>query len=272
MIKAKALRAFAVVLLAGVLIGAAADRLLSSRDLRELSSRQADRQFRRDLLSILRPMESYPRGHRHLVGDVWTFTKAVSTEFKPLCSRDMVSLVYQPVSRDGEAEDWPVRPSEVTTARSYRFVSPPRPEHLAAARGDEHFRSAFASGCRAADKVIDNNPWAGWFSATYPEQAMDAGFAMLALQEWVKQPTSNFGICGGEADPARCKALVASSLGLGLDRIGNVGNCKSEKPDETCLVLSDFSSEFTIHEVKTGKPMRAVDIRSVDYEAMIVVT
>ena len=270
MIKAKALRAFAVVLLAGVLIGAAADRLLSSRDLRELSSRQADRQFRRDLLSILRPMESYPRGHRHLVGDVWTFTKAVATEFEPLCSRDMLSLAYQPVSRDGEAEDWPVRPSEVTTARSYRFVSPPRPEHLKAVKKDGYYRSPFASGCRAADKVIDNNPWAGWFSAASPEQAMDAGFAMLALQEWEKQPTSQYGSCATEADPAGCKVLFA--LSLGLDHIGNVRNCKSELPDEICLVLSDFSSEFTIHALKTGKPMRAMDIRSVNFEEMIIVT
>ena len=82
MIKLKALRAFAVVLLAGVLIGAAADRVLTSTELRSLSPREANRQYQRDLLSILQPMNHYPAGMRRLMGDVWAHTRAVATDYE----------------------------------------------------------------------------------------------------------------------------------------------------------------------------------------------
>lgn len=253
-----------------MLIGAAADRVLTSTELRSLSPREANRQYQRDLLSILQPMNHYPTGMRRLMGDVWTHTRAVATDYEPLCQRDMLLLYYEPDQRDGAYEEWTVKPAGISAERAYRFVAPPKPAHLEAIERDGYFRNAFDSKCRNADKSEGDNEWAGWFEAASTEQAMDSGFAMLALQEWSKRPASEFPSCKAEPDPAHCKALVQSALDL--EMIGAVETCGAAKPDTICLRLGKWSDLFTVHARKTGKPMTADDIISVDHEIVIVVT
>ena len=270
MIKPKALRAFAVVLLAGVLIGAAADRVLTSTELRSLSPREANRQYQRDLLSILQPMNHYPTGMRRLMGDVWTHTRAVATDYETLCQRDMLLLYYEPDQRDGAYEEWTVKPAGISAERAYRFVAPPKPAHLEAIERDGYFRSAFDPKCRKADKPEGANEWYGWFEAASPEQAMDGGFALLAVQEWAKRPASQFGECIEDADPARCKVRVESALDLNM--IGAVTACTPDKPGTICLELGKYGDLFTIRARQTGKPMTAQDVISVDPEVMIIVT
>lgn len=270
MIRMRRFGSIAALLAAGILIGASADRVLSSTELRKLSPRQADQQFRRDLLSILRPMPYYPRGNRRLIGDAWTFTRAVATEYKPLCSRDMLSLNYEPDGREGTPEDWPVKPSDLTTVRTYRFIASPRPDDLKLREHDGYVRSAFDSRCRSADKPEGDNEWAGWFSANSPEAAMSGGFAMLALQGWIAKAGNQFADCLSEADPGHCKTLVASAIKL--DMIEAVGECATEKPDETCVTLGRFGMIFTIRARTTGSPMQPADIVAVTAEQVIVVT
>lgn len=270
MTKMRRFGSIAALLAAGVLIGASADNVLSSIELRKLSPRQADQQFRRDLLSILRPMPYYPHGNRRLIGDAWTFTKAVATEYKPLCSRDMLSLNYEPDGREGTPEDWPVKPSDLTAERTYRFIGSPRPDDLKLRERDGYVRLAFDSRCRAADKPEGDNEWAGWFRANSPQAAMSGGFAMLALKAWAANAGNQFDDCLSEADPAQCKSLFASAISL--DMIEAVGECTSVKPDETCVTLGRFGKIFTIRARKTGEPMRAKDILAVSAEQVIIVT
>ena len=75
MIKLKPFQSFALVLLAGVLIGAAADRAISRTDVRSMSKAAKNRQIRRDMLSIMLPSESlYSSNRINLEGDAFQFT------------------------------------------------------------------------------------------------------------------------------------------------------------------------------------------------------
>ncbi|WP_309623892.1 hypothetical protein [Novosphingobium sp.] len=264
-------KALGLVLVAGILIGAAADRAISRRDVQAMSAGAKNKQYRGDLLSILRPSTSlYTSQRRNLEGDAWVHTRASATQYQSLCQRDTVLLYYAPIEKGGRAEDRRSLPYKLESTRSYRFVSPPKPEYAAATGEDGYERSPFAPECRAADKFPENDEWYGWFEAPSEELAMDGGFAMLAIQEWAKQPANQFSDCITDGDPARCKTLVESALDMNM--IGSVAACSPDKPGTICLQLGKYINLFTIRARQTGKPMTADDIISVDYESVIVVT
>ncbi|MBA4160984.1 MAG: hypothetical protein C0515_02620 [Novosphingobium sp.] len=131
-------------------------------------------------------------------------------------------------------------------------------------------RSPFDSECRNADQVSKDDEWSGWFEAESDEVAIDGGFAMLALMDWVKLPGKVFESCRKETNPKECTNGL--DYMINLDDIGDVGYCEAEKPGEQCIVLGRYSSIFTIRARDTGQPMQAADISSVDFERMIIVT
>jgi hypothetical protein len=271
MIKPKAIQLVSIALSAGVLIGAVADRAISRLDVQAMSAGEKNKQVRKDLLSILQPSTSlYNSNRRSLEGDVWLHTKASATQFKSLCQRDTVLLHYAAIDKAGRAEEWRSLPYKIESTRSYRFVSPPKPDYVAATQADGYERSPFAPECRAADKNPDNDEWSGWFEASSPELAMDGGFAMLALQEWAKRPDAQFINCKADTDPHWCK--TAGESAIDLEMIGGVETCAADKPDTICVQLGKYGEQFTIRARQTGKPMTAQDIISVNYEIMIVVT
>ena len=270
MTKTRKFGSIAVLLAAGVLIGASADRAISRMDIREMSDAEKNRQVRQDLLSILRPSTSLFEGNTRTIGDVWLHTRASAAPYRSLCQRDTVKLYYAPVGKAGRAEEWPSRPYKIESERSYRFVSPPKGEYLVVMGGPDDNRSPFASECRAADKQVGDYEWAGWFTANNPEAAMSGGFAMLALQDWLAKAGSQFENCVTAADSGECKTLYASAVRL--DMIEGVSECTPAKPDETCVALGKYGTMFTINARKTGGPMRVEDIRRVTVEDTIVVT
>lgn len=270
MIKPKAFQLVAVALAAGMLIGAAADRELSSAELRDLSPKAANRQFQRDLLSILRPMERYPRGMLRLMGDVGADTRAVATDYAPLCQRDTLSLVYEPSEREGAYEDWLVKPASLTAERTYRFIAAPKPGDIEAIDREDHVRLVFDRKCRAAEKPEGDGEWYGWFKADSPEEAMDGGFAMLAVQEWAARNGNRFSSCDSEANSQDCNEEAVSKLSL--DNIRKVETCKPGAAQEICIQLGDYGMTYTIHARDTGKPMQAADIIWVAFQQQIVVT
>ncbi len=271
MIKPKVFHAFAVTLLAGILIGAAAGQAISRSDVQAMSVTEKNRQVRKDLLSILQPSNSlYNSNHRALQGDAWLQVRASATQYRSLCQRDTLSIYYESTDRTGDAPDWPALPYAISSKHSYRFVAPPKPEYLAQAAQAEVRRSPFDSECRNADQIRKDDEWNGWFTAESDEIAMDGGFAMLALMDWVKLPGSVFESCRKEANPKECTDRMDYSIKL--DDIEGVEYCKAEKAGEQCVVLGKYGSIFTIHARDTGKPMQAADITSVDFEQMIIVT
>ncbi len=271
MIESKAFHALAAVLLAGLLIGAVADRAISRLDVQAMSEAEKNKQYRGDLLSILQPSKSlYTSKGLNLAGDAWVQTKASATQFKSLCQRDTLLLFYAPVEKVGSYAEWRSLPYKLQSQRSYRFVAPPKPEYVAATREVGYERSPLAAECREADNYPESNEWYGWFEAPSEELAMDGGFALLALQEWVKRPANQFSDCIENPDPTRCKSLVASALDLNM--IGGVAPCTPDKPDTICLELGKYVNLFTIRARQTGRPMQAEDIISVDYENTFVVT
>lgn len=267
MIKSKAFRLVAVALAAGVLIGAAAGQAISRSDVQAMSVTEKNRQVRKDLLSILLPSNSlYNSNHRYLQLQV----RASATQYRSLCQRDTLSIYYESIDRTGDARDWPALPYAISSKRAYRFVAPPKPEYLEQAAQAEVRRSPFDSECRNADQIRKDDEWSGWFTAESDEIAMDGGFAMLALMDWVKLPGSVFESCRKVANPKECTDRMDYSIKL--DDIEGVQYCKAEKAGKQCVVLGKNGSIFTIHARDTGKPMQAADITSVDFEEMIIVT
>ena len=269
MLEFKAIRSFGLVLALGLLIGATADHALNSLEMRALSAKQADRQVRRDLLSILRPIGPIVRGNRRQVGDLWMHTKAAATQYQTLCQRDTLSLIYAPSERGGETEEWPLRPYQIESERSYRFIAPPKPEQLKAVQRDNYYRSPFASECRKADLGDPNDEWLGWFDADSAELAMAGGFALQAVQEWAKVAGNEFSSCT-QQELYRCKEKSLPTLTL--EQMGGVRKCAAGKPGELCLELGRYTYTLTIKARDTHAPMTAADIISVDYEEMIIVT
>lgn len=271
MIKPKAFQLVAVALAAGVLIGAAADRAISRLDVRGMSDGEKNRQVRSDLLSILRPSKSlFHTRMLSLDGDIWLHTRAVATEFQSLCQRDTLSLYYATTERVGRHEEWPAAPYGLSAERTYRFVSAPKTQQFESASNDDRFRSRFVSECRGADEASKDDEWTGWFTAKFAEEAMLGGFAMLALEEWIKDPSHQYLSCANEgmAEPCqqRGKAL------LSLENIGAVNRCSPNGPNEICFVLGRWGPIWTIRAKNTHAPIKPEDIISVDYEEQIIVT
>ena len=269
MIKLKPFQSFTAVLAAGVLIGATADHALNSLEMRALSAKQADRKVRSDLLSILRPIGPIVRGNRRQVGDVWMHTKAAATQYQTLCQRDTLVMFYAPSDRGGETEEWPLRPYQLEAARSYRFIGPPKPEHITAIERDNYYRSPFAAECRKADQGPPDNEWLGWFDADSAELAMAGGFALQVVQEWAKVAGNEFSSCTKQYQ-YRCKEKILPALTL--EQLEGVRKCAAGKPGELCLELGSYTYTLTIKARDTHAPMTAADIISVSYEKQIIVT
>ncbi|MEQ1497893.1 MAG: hypothetical protein ABL914_04470 [Novosphingobium sp.] len=270
MIKSKAVQMVAVALAAGVLIGAAADRAISRADVRGMSDAEKNRQVRKDLLSILLPSKSlYASNQLGLEGDVWLHTRASATAYKSLCQRDTLLLYYTAMDRVGPHADRLSRPYAITANRSYRFAAPPKPEYVTAAEDAEQARSPFSGECRKLDPASRDEEWTGWFKASSPEKAMEAGFAMLALESWLAHSTNQFENCRNDKDAAACRS---NGDYVSLDTIGEVEDCIPDSPDRVCVQMGHYGSIYTIQAHKTGKPMQAADIISVNHEIMIIVT
>ena len=269
MLEFKAIRSLGLVLALGLLIGATADHALNSLEMRALSAKQADRQVRSDLLSILRPIGQIGRGMTRKVGDVWMHTKAAATQYQTLCQRDTLFLFYAPSQRGGDMEEWPLQPYQLEAERSFRFIAPPKAEQLKAVERDNYYRSRFAPECHKADQGDPNNEWLGWFKADSAEQAMAGGFALQAVQEWAKDADHEFASCNKQA-PYDCKERVLPTLTL--EQLGGVQKCAADKPGELCLELGRYGFSLTIKARDTHAPMSGADIISVSYEEMIIVT
>lgn len=269
MTKIRRFGSIAVLLAAGVLVGATADRAISRIDIRAMSAAQKNRQVRQDLLSILRPSETLFEGNRLDIGDVWLHTKTSATQFRTLCQRDTLQVFYAPVDKNGDAVEWLSRPYKIESYRSYRFVGTPKLEYLTEAIEHADKRSPFDRECRAADKAMDEDEWTGWFTAEDPEAAMTAGFAMLALKGWSATAANQFENCLKNPNPSQCKANFSSAVSL--DRLESVVECAPHGSGEICVELGNYAI-FTIHARKTGLPMRTEDIISVNAEQEIIVT
>lgn len=264
-------RSLAALTIGAMLVGAAADRAISRADAMAMSDAEKNKQVRKDLLSILLPSQSLYKSNRlSLDGDVWLHTRASATPYKTLCQRDTLLLFYKTIEDTGRYQDRPALPYKLQAERSYRFVGTPKPEYVAEAEAADEPRSPFAGECRKADKTDPNEEWTGWIQADSPEMAMEGGFAMLALKEWAGVATNQYGNCLAENDPKACKEQAAYALSL--DSIDGVDRCEAKAPDQICLGLGRFGTLFTIQARKTGKPMQAADILSVDYEIQIIVT
>ncbi|MCC6926404.1 hypothetical protein [Novosphingobium sp.] len=271
MIKPKAFQAVVFALVAGVLIGAAADRAVSMKQLVELSPSQANRQYQRDLLSILQPMQRYPEGTRAFLGGVHTFTKAIATDYEALCQHDMIMLQYRPNDPNKVTSDSAFRPVGISSVRAYRFVAVPRLEDAIAVDQGRQHRRPTDQHCRPVDQPYRPGDLSEWFQANSPADAMYAGFAMLALQEWGKRPGNTFANCTSLTDTAGCNREGTTQLGL--DRLVAFSYCQPRAKGETCVEFGDYGPHFTIHAKATGQMMTANDILSVSYEVQnIIVT
>lgn len=81
-----------------------------SKELKQLSERDAERQARRDLDALLTDFSGYHVGKRFLFqGDVWFWTEPRSSKTEGICERDLLQIFYQPAnprSRDDENMDF----------------------------------------------------------------------------------------------------------------------------------------------------------------------
>lgn len=239
----------------------------TTRELRALSARAADRQLRSDLLSVLRPSGKYPTGMRRLVGDQWVHTKAYGTRYKGLCQRDTVSVHYAPTEETVTDEDAVVRPYGVTSDHGYYFVRTPKSETLEQAQDSDEWRSPFQPECAKAD----GEEWVGWFDAPDEDMAMEGGIAFLAALDWAREPEHQFSGCSKRNDgqPFGCREDILPQLKF--EYINDLNRCEGSK-DEICWKIEASSIELTIKAKRTGKPLRSADISDIKAEYMIIVT
>jgi hypothetical protein len=253
-----------IILLTTIPSLAFASEPLTSREMRALSAREANKQVREDLLSILKPMGKVGHGMRRQVGDLWMHTQPYGTEYKGLCRRDTVSLYYAPTDKTPEYEDQPVRPYRIEAESSYAFVSHPKPEYLA---DDDERRSPFQSECARATK----EEWAGWFTANDPRLALLGTLAMQAGVEWAQMPGHELKSCtkDKQGKSLNCANELISSAKV--ENLESISTCDADK-DQVCYTIVAGSFEMTIKAKKKSDIITADDIISVDGGFQIIVT
>ncbi|MEM8725489.1 MAG: hypothetical protein AAGE86_08205 [Pseudomonadota bacterium] len=248
-----------------------AQEAVSSKDLRALSDKKADRQAREDLDALLEDFSGYKVGNRiNFQGDVWFWTAPRASITPGMCERDLLQIFYEPAFRgEGSRRDPKVRARSIATTRYYGFVEAPNDESLERALDEGKSPSEFSDRkCRSRLK----DEWVGWFEAASPIIALQGYNAVLAANAAVKSGAmeiENCAVATDEGAAERCLETLGQALDFGrwtkVERSGG-----SNKPHT--FVISGGSFRITIAMKELAYKPVADNVASITVEDVIIVT
>jgi hypothetical protein len=254
------IRAF-IALLALTAGAAQAQETPTTRQLRAMSAGQADRQIRRDLLSILQPAGKIGTGNLRRIRGLSLSTQPYATWFHGLCRRDTVTISYAPTVESKAYEDTPIQPYGLDAGHSYYFVAAPHRADLDDRTEARPPRSPFEDEC---NHIPDD--WRGWFSAEDPHLAMAGALAMQAAVAWAKQPGHELASCGGNMGGCVKDLLAAADI----HDLDSIATCEAAA-HQRCYRVTSGGFDMTIRTRDVETP-NGTDIISVEGGADIVVT
>jgi hypothetical protein len=225
----------------------------TTRQLRALSPAKADKQARKDLLSILKPMKTYSVGNRLALGDIWFTTKPYATAIPGICARDLLSLFYHVTEKvDGRFADTPVRPYRVEAKTGYTFVRKPSAKML---KREDEDRLPFQDECARAS----NDDFGEWWEAEAPDTGVRAYLAFEAALVRLKAGTLSADECDvQDRDKGSRTANCLADLEIhnSPERLYSVGAC--DAPDGQLCYGFGLSPQVTI---RLKRPARDMMIR-----------
>ncbi|HEY2178506.1 MAG TPA: hypothetical protein VGH15_07980, partial [Caulobacteraceae bacterium] len=191
-------------------------RAETTRGLTSLPPKAADRTAKKDLLSVLAPVDHISSGMRVRLGEVDMLTAPYGTPLSGLCRYDDLILKYAPTASAPRGAEQPVRPYGIEAEAWFHAIRAPiaelAPPKAAAAVWDDD-----------CDK-LSTTPSAFWFRAPSAEDAARAVNLLFAATSALKAGRVRTTDC---ADFARwkmtCEQMV---LDKGrIDQITHVSPC-----------------------------------------------
>lgn len=248
-------RGAAALLIVAMATGAGAQDPLTTRQMEQLSPREADRVVKRDLLSILGPVSKINKGMYRVLHGVWMTGRSFGTEYQGLCQTDILALAYRP-DRDGARDgDMPVRPYGMEVHHRFHLVHLPQG---ADAEPDSR-RVARQPSCEGL------GDGAKWFAAPDPDAAV-AGLRLL--------PQATAGLKAGSGPAPTCDIkgdCRAEAIAAAVpDKLDSVETCPADKGRLCYRYWLDGDIQLTIEAEGTAETPGAV--RAITIEHYIVLT
>lgn len=245
----------------------AQDEVLS-KELKQLSERDAERQARRDLDALLTDFSGYHVGKRILFqGDVWFWTEPRSSEAEGMCERDLLQIFYQPANpRSHDDENFTVRARSIEATRYYGFSELPSARTLEA-MGDGDTAPSIHADRKCQAKL--NDEWTGWFRTESPEVAVQGYLALAAARDALDAGLVEISGCEDtpEAIGTRCRTM--------FDRAVKDGIFSSITRTDSSDTLVEFTIDagvlITLQMDSPALQFEAANIRSVKVQTYIVI-
>ena len=245
----------------------AQDDGLTSSELRALPRKQADKQARRDLDSVLLPAGQYPHGMRIEVRDQWMPTRPYVSDIPGICTQDTLILLYAPVEAGKANPNRVVQPYGLESVRHYALLESPNPKMIEDRDADVRVRQ------RSACRSLIGNEETLWISAEAP---------FLIVEAWLAFDAAFGGISSGSLQLTNCS--IGTPVGAhdcvsefkvrhSYKRLANVDRCDAEQGQQ-CFRL-DIDGMWITVAVRADADLQHLvpaDIQHTEMEEYIVVT
>jgi len=243
--------------------GCQAQEAPTSRDLRALTPAQADKVARADLLSVLKPVEGYPKGMRRRVRGVGFDTEPAGTPYAGLCRKDRLYLLYAPVEEASRPEDQPLRPHGVEAQASFHFLRAPKSD----ADDTVSDLSIWDQDCAALDDRDDVR----WFAASDDQEAMQGTRLLLDALAAIRAGTLKSRPCpsiDAKTYPTCEQAILTASL----DKIDSVERCDDAWNIVCYRIMVAGDLQLTVKAAFQNNETAHGPIESIEVEQFIIVT
>ncbi|GHH18504.1 hypothetical protein GCM10008023_24440 [Sphingomonas glacialis] len=233
----------------------------TTRELKGLSPRAANRSVQRDLLSVLEPIKQIRSGMFVQVHGVWLATRPFGTEFDGVCQRDLMTLWYAPTDTADRAEDAPLRPYSLTATPSFHIAALPS-RRLTKPRGDHVWQTK----CTTLGKDVYN-----WFHAKDAETAVRGAAVLEAAVKAIKKGMLKAQPCPDIIDrKAGCEAAI---LAFGrVEEINDIEPCPAVAPLQCYVIDLASQSKLTIEAQFADDAAEPSAVTAISVEEYIIVT
>jgi hypothetical protein len=260
--KLTAVVAFAV-LSVTMTTGSQAQEARTSRELRTLTPAQADKVARTDLLSVLKPVEGYPKGMLRRVRAVAFHTGPVGTPYAGLCRQDRLYVNYAPVEDASRPENQPLRPHSVEAQASFHFLRAPKADADKTATD----LSVWDQDCAGLDGRDDVR----WFTARDDREAMQGTRLLLDALAAIRAGTLKSQPCDLDTKtyPTCEQAILMQAK---LDTIDSVERCDADWSVICYRIMVAGDLRLTLKAAFKGDDTEHGAIESIAVEQIIIVT
>lgn len=236
----------------------------TTRELRALSPRAANRTVQRDLLSVLKPLTAFDSGMLRRLRGVGLSTRPYATEIADICRRDVVTLLYAPVEREAEPEDTGLRPYGIEASPEFHVLRGQVP------RSNETDREQSPWQAKCLD--LDHKKDTSWFWA---KDAFHAAQGVLMFERAIQAVSAGklkSAPCPEILDPRKPSCEDAIVAVGDISKIDSVESCPAED-GKLCYVIDlESSTLLTIRARGSLAALAPSDILSISIEQYLTVT